>query len=108
MATLNSQTLTGAGIAPTFAAASAGGDKIQPGEGVYLHVKNGGASPIDVTIDAKQPCSLGFDHDNVVTVPAGGEREILVPEVPYKGSDGLADIAYSAVTTVTVGAFRTP
>ena len=108
MATLATQSITTAGITPTFAAAAGGGDKCLPGAGTYLHVKNGGGSPITVTLatPATVDGTLAVG-DRAVVVANAAEAKIAVPDTLYRDpADGLASITYSGVTTVTVGVFR--
>ena len=55
MALLTRQKITEAGLTPAYAAAGAGGDTIDNADGkTYLHVKNGGGSPMTVTITPQQ------------------------------------------------------
>jgi len=109
MATLATQTITRAGVAAAYTAAAGGGDKLTPDQYTFLHVKNGGGSSITVTIvtprDALPNVAVA---DVAVSVPNGGERMIgPFPAEHFAGlTDGLADITYSGVTSVTVGAFR--
>lgn len=106
MATLTKQTIAPTGIAPTFVAASAGGDKVTPGGDTIIHVKNGSGGSITVTVDSTRPCSFGFDHDLVVAVPAGQERMVgPLPADRYASpTDGLVAVTYSGVTSLTVAA----
>lgn len=94
-----------AGTDLTFAAASAGGDRIAPGPNVYLVVKNGSAASINVTLDAT---GVAFNSqaipDTVVAVPAGAEKLIPIVRAYASSVDGLAGITYSATATVTVAA----
>jgi hypothetical protein len=108
MATLATQPVSRAGIVPAYAAAAAGGDKFAPGKDTLLHVKNGSAAAITVTIVTPKTTSYGSEiADNEVAVAAGSER--LIGPFPYEHyadtDDGLGDITYSAVTSLTVGAF---
>lgn len=110
MANLVTQQITPAGLAPTYAAAAAGGDKIAPGPNVFLHVKNTGGSPATVTVD--DPNSVGpsgaaqYNPDLSVSVPATtGDRMIGPLGSRFQAStDGLVAITYSGVTGVTVAA----
>lgn len=108
MATLSVQQVVQSGLGPTYAAAAAGGDKVPPGENVWLHVKNTGGGAITVTVDSKTPSNYGTDADLSVSVPAtNGERLIgPVPAQRFAGTDGLADITYSGVTGLSIGAFK--
>lgn len=108
MATLTTQQIVQTGLNPTLAAASAGGDKVQPGDNVWIRVDNGGGGSINVTVDSVVPSNYGTDVNLVVAVPAGESR--LIGPLPagrfQSPTDGLAAITYSGVTTVTVGAFK--
>src|SRR4051812_43420173 len=103
MATLATQSITTAGITPTFAAAAGGGDKCLPGAGTYLHIKNGGGGSITVTLVTPATVDTLAVGDRAVAVGAGAEAKIAVPDTLYRDpADGLASITYSGVTTVTV------
>ena len=110
MATLSTQRITRAGLGPSYAAASGGGDKLAPSGNTFLHVKNGGGSPVTVTLvtpgNAAENVAIA---DLAVAVPNGGERMIG----PLPGSlfgnttdSGLCSITYSGVTSVTVAALE--
>lgn len=103
MAVLNVQTVSSAGVAPAFVAAEAGGDKFANYGRTCIIVKNGDASPTTVTVNSQKLCDQGFDHDLTVSVPAGGEKWIG-PLDPgrFNNAAGQVEIAYSAVTSVTV------
>lgn len=108
MATLNAQAVSIGGLNATYGNASAGGDKVVPGDRVFLHVKNGAASPITVTL-AANPTARGLTVTNpTVSVPASGDRFIgpLAADAFAAASDGLVAITYSSATTVTVAAIR--
>jgi hypothetical protein len=108
MATLTRQVIVRTGTGPTYAAAAVGGDKVPPGSNNFLHVKNGGGAPITVTVDATRPCDQGYDHDLVVSVPAGGDRMIgPLPADRFAGTDSLVAVTYSGVGSVTVAALST-
>jgi hypothetical protein len=108
MAVLAIQQVAQTGLAPVYSAAAAGGDSMETGERNYLHVKNGGGASITVTVNSQRTCDQGFDHDLTVVVPATtGERVIGPITDRFKDpTTGRALITYTAVTTVTVGAFR--
>lgn len=107
MATLSTQSIDLDGMEPTYAAASAGGDKMLPSEHAFLHVKNGSGSEITVTLVTPGTYEGLAVSDQTLAVPAGEERMIRVtPERYRNSSDGLASITYSDVTTVTVAALR--
>jgi hypothetical protein len=110
MATLTTQVINRAGLGPTFAAATGGGDAMAVGSGMILHVKNTGGSPVTVTLVV--PSSRTYEPNVAITsqtvsVPATtGDREIG-PVTATSFADpvtGLCTITYSAVTGVTVAA----
>lgn len=108
MATLNTQTIALAGLAPTYANAAGGGDKCQVGERNFLHVKNGAGTVLTVTLTATGSVRGQAVANLTVTVPASGERMIgpLPADLLASPADGLCAIGYSATTTVTVAALR--
>lgn len=86
----------------TYGAASAS-DTFANGGQERLHVKNGGGSPDTVTVNSVKNCDQGFDHDVVVSVPAGQDRWIG-PFDPGRFTDpatGLATVTHSFITSVT-------
>jgi hypothetical protein len=108
LATLSTQQITIGGTTPAYAAATAGGDEFSPDPRSFFHVKNGGGSSITVTITGVGSGPGGNPVANrVVSVPATSER-MIGPFDPagFTGADGLAAVAYSAVTTVTVACLR--
>ncbi|MCW7941694.1 hypothetical protein AAW14_06535 [Streptomyces hygroscopicus] len=108
MATLAPQSVPLAGLSPTYAAASAGGDAAVTGSGLVLHVKNGDAASHTVTL-----VTPGTEHglaiaDRAVTVAASGSQFIPLSDDYKDPSTGLASITYDAVTSVTVAVLRVP
>ena len=109
MSLLTVQTINANGLNPTYGAASAGGDKVPlNAANTFLHVKNGSASSVTVTITTQSNQVDGLTlPDRTVTIPASGERMIgPLTQARYGDINQQASVAYSAVTTVTVGAFR--
>jgi hypothetical protein len=105
MALLTVQQIVRTGLNPSYQAAAGGGDSIPNSAGrVFLHVKNGGGSSINVTLNSQTNCDQGFDHDEVVAVPNGGERIIGPFPARFQDSSGNVQVTYSAVTSVTVAA----
>ncbi len=106
MATLATQTHSLAGLVPTYAAAAGGGDRFTPGDNVYLEVVNGSGASITVTVDSKVNSNYGTDVNVAVAIAAGARAKIgPFPAQRFAASDGLGDITYSGVTTLTVGVF---
>ena len=107
MADLATQQIAQAGLGPAYAAADGDGDTVEAGDRIFLHVKNGGGGAITVTLENVTPSNYGQDVDLAVSVPAAGER-MIGPVSPQRfgATNGRANITYSGVGTVTVGAFR--
>jgi hypothetical protein len=109
MATLTVQEVTRLGVATTYAAAAGGGDSFAPSESTFIEVRNGGGGSINVTIAAPKQVLPDLEvTDPVVAVGAGVNKMIgPFPASQFAQSDdGLADITYSGVTSVTVAAIR--
>lgn len=105
---LNVQEVSLAGLGPTYSSATATeGDDFTNDGYTFLHVKNGGASPITVTITT--PAKVhGVDvADITVSVPASGERMIgPFPPILFNDSAGRVHTVCSATTSVTLAAIR--
>lgn len=108
MAILSTQVVALTGLAPTYGAAAGGGDKSECGERQFVHVKNGGGSPITVTLTTTAAVRGQTVGNVTVSVPASGERMIgpLTADLFAGASDGLCAVGYSGVTSVTVAALR--
>jgi len=108
MAALAHQDIGFAGTNITYTAASGGGDTTNPDDRVFLLVKNGGGSSINVTITVPGSTFEQVNPDVVVSVPNGGERFIgpLNEGLTAAETFTVVLIAYSGVTSVTVAAVR--
>lgn len=111
MAVLTAQSPVVAGVTFTAAAAAGGGDSFANTGTEFLYVKNGGGSPITVTIDSPGTCSFNVTanaaHDQAVTVAAGAERIIgPFPTVRFNDSSNIVSVGYSGVTSVTVAVLK--
>lgn len=103
---LTVQTITRSGTVVTLAAANAGGNTFANDGNTYLHVKNGSASPITVTIDFPGTVDDLVVTDRAVTVTNATEK-VIGPFPPgLYNTAGEVYVTYSAVTTITVGAFK--
>lgn len=117
MAALTIQPIVAAGLAPAYAAASAGGDTLQNDtqKNTFLHVKNASGSAINVTI-APYVASVNVAGVGAVTVPSivvtvpatTGDRMIGPFAQTYTDANGNVNVTYSAVTSVTVAAIKLP
>ena len=73
---LSKELFTDAGLAPTYVAPDAAGAMIDGDGRTVLHVKNGGAAPITVTVQTPEQ-RAGLDvAERQLPVPAGGDRFI--------------------------------
>lgn len=108
MAVRDPETVQITGTAPTYFAADVAGDKItNPGESTVLHVKNGSAGAITCTVVTPGTVAGLAVDDQVVSVPAGGERFIGPLTRPhFVNSDGQVDLTWSAVASVTFAAIK--
>lgn len=112
MATLSVQTLTVAGLAPTYASASGGGDKVRPGDHTFIHVKNDGGASVTVTIDdpnSVEPTAATAWNPDAAIVIAPATSKFIGPLVETRfrnSSDSLVHISYSGVSSVTIAAIR--
>jgi hypothetical protein len=111
MANLTTQTISRAGIGPTFAAAAGGGDTFTPDVDTFIEVKNAAGSPITVTVVTPRtdPESGQAIADVSVSVPATTGDRMIGPFPAHSfadPTDGLADITYSSATSVTVAVFK--
>jgi hypothetical protein len=106
LAELTRQTISRAGLDPTYATAAGGGDTVRVGPNLFLHVKNGDASPHTVTVVTPNTYEGLAVADLAVTVPATDERMIGPIGDVFRGANGLASITYDGVTSVTIAALR--
>lgn len=103
MATLSVQSVTTAGLEATYATAAGGGDEFSNDGDTIVHVKNGSGGDITVTIASQIACNQGSTHNTAVVVTAGEERFIgPFPVDRYNDSDGMVQLTYSGVTSLTL------
>lgn len=108
MATLTTQVVALAGLAPVYSAAAAG-SKIVCGERTFFHVKNTAGSTMTVTIGSTAKVRGQAAADVVITVPATtGDMMIgpIVSDLFAGATDGLAAVTYSSTTSVTAAVIR--
>ena len=107
MATLTTQEVDLDGVEVTFASAAGGGDSFTPSSRTFLWLKNASGGDITVTVDTPGTV-IGLAVANSVTTVQAGEDRLIGP-FPYEHfaqTDGLADITYSGVTTLTVAVLK--
>ena len=107
MALLAAQTITKAGLAPSYGAVTAS-DTITADDRLFLHVKNAGGSPDTVTlVDAGTTPGGSAATNPTVSVPATtGDRMIYIPQSFVNPSTGLVTITHSFTTSVTCALVR--
>lgn len=116
MATLTVQEIDlTSGVAPTYAAASAGGDEYANEGRTYAHLKNASGGAITVTVTPVPSVIDNSQFGRIVpaartfTVAAGGERIIpFLAQGAYNNSNSRVALTYSGVTSLTVAAIRAP
>lgn len=110
MAALATQQIAPAGIAPSYASAAGGGDTFVPDKDTFLHVKNGGGSPITVTVAVPGTERYGVATADLAVSVTNGQERMIGPFPADAFADpalsGSAAITYSGVTSVTIGVFR--
>jgi hypothetical protein len=106
---LTPQIPTDAGITLSFTAANVDGHWVLPGDLVY--VKNGGASPINVTLPTPVTVDGKAVADTVIAVANASEK--IIGDIDgdvygvLSGADaGRVYVDFSAVTSVTVACIR--
>lgn len=106
------QAAVAAGTAVTFEAANVDGNSFTAARGRALHVKNGSASPITVTVPTPASVDGLAVADRAVAVAAGAHTVIGLGAATaagiYAQTDGSVYVDYSAVTTVTVAVIDQP
>lgn len=115
MAALSIQSIVETGIVPSFTAAAGGGDTFVNDGNVYLHVKNGGGGSITVGITAQKTSATVPGRGTLTkangggAVAAGAEKLFgPFPPTSFNNASGQCAVTYTAVTSVTVGAFKLP
>ena len=110
MATLTPQVITQAGVTPSYAACTGGGDAAACGPDTFVHVKNGSGGSLTVTLAIPAGVSSFANvayTSTAVAIGAGTERMIgpLLPQLYQDPVTGLCTITYSGVTSLTIGLF---
>lgn len=106
MALLTQQKIDADGVEPIYTAAEGGGDTCVPGEGSFLHYKNGSGGALTVTLVTPGTVAGLAVEDRAIAIPAGDETMFLVGDEYRNPTTGLASITYSGVTTLTVASLR--
>lgn len=109
MATLTVQTLSIAGVTPTFGPVAASDVFANDGRTV-IEVKNANAGADTVAIDSIVACNQGGDHDGGSVVAATTGDKIFGPFDPtrFNNSNGQVTITHSVTSSVTCAVYRLP
>lgn len=113
MAAMSIQTIVDTGLAPSLSAV-ANGDTVADDGGArtYVEVANGSGSSINVTVPSQQanvvvPGAGQLSIADIVIAVAAGARKLIGPFTrAYINTSGNVTLNYSAVTSVTAGAFK--
>lgn len=106
--TIAPQTPPAVGLVPAYAAADAvNGMQFLNSGRTILHIKNGGAAAINVTIATPGVVDGLALPDQVMAVGIGAERMVsLRNETVYRQADGYTYVDFSAAASVTVAVFE--
>lgn len=122
MAQLTVQKITNASAlnaSGALTAAAGGGDSFPNTGKEFYAIKNAGGAPITLTAKASagpnnQPCNYGIAgtpaHDKTFSITNDSNIYVVgpFPTIPFNDGSGLLQLAYSAVTSVTVIPFSLP
>jgi hypothetical protein len=101
------QQLVNTGLAATYEAANVDGNFFTNNGKSCMHIKNGSAVSITATLTSQKADNFGITHNEVVTVPATSEVVInYMSKKRFNDTNGYVQVAYSAITTVTVAVLR--
>jgi len=108
LTTLAVQQIVRTGLSQALAAANADGSYVPNDGRTFLRVKNADASPITVTIETPGTVDGLAIGDLAVVIPATTGDKLIGPFPPdtYNQPDGTIKATFSAVASVTIGAFR--
>jgi hypothetical protein len=109
MAVISVQTVSLTGLSASYTAAATAGDEFANDGRTFIYVMNADSAATTVTVASVTNCSYGFDHDAVVSVPAGSEIHIgPFNRSRFNAADGNVDVTYSSVASLTLAAISVP
>lgn len=117
MATLTVQSISQSGLAPSLSAAASGGDEFVAADDqrYFVEIDNADGSSHTLTIAAQrttaQQAGVGeVSVSDISVAVAAGTRRFVGPitSAYIRSNDGVVEMTYDAVTSVTVGAFKLP
>ena len=95
------------GLTVSYTSADAGGDTATNTGRDFIHILNGDASPMTVTIDSQLDCDQGVDHNFAVVVAATSEQMIgPFPKPRFNNASDKITITYSSVTSLTLAMLK--
>ena len=108
MATLTVQQISKTGLVHALTAAAGVGDAFaNDGQRTFFHVKNADATPTTVTFVTQKAVDGLAVADLAVAVTNGTEQLVgPFPAEVYNDANGLVQVTYSKVTSLTVNPFR--
>ena len=112
MADLTTQNITESGLDATYATADAAGDTItnDTTERTFVHVKNGSASEMTVTVTpevtTKEVSGFGELTKSGISVAIGASGEQFIGPFPYEAYGSAPTINYSDESSVTIAAIK--
>jgi len=103
MATIAAQAMTRTGLEETYSSAAGGGDDFINYGNQFLHIKNGSAGDITVTIVTPGTVD-GLAISNRAVIVSAGEDRFIGPFPPayYNDSSGKVALTYSGVTSLSL------
>lgn len=101
---LTVQAIAITGVEVTLGAADTNGNFFTNNGKTFLVVNNASGNSIDVMIASPTPCNQGATHNITVAVAAGKTKYIGPFDYWRFSPNGVVNITYSAVTSVTVAA----
>jgi len=112
MATIATQTIDEDGLDATYSAVAAGGDDFANDGRTFLHIKNGDASPMTVTVAAAvsttEKPGFGTLDKADASVIVGATDEAFLGPFPSSAFGPTPGIAYTTDTSVTIAVLRLP
>jgi len=97
---------SGNSSAPSYAAATGGGDTFVPDLDTFVHIKNGSGGSITVTFVTPAVTQGLAIQDPAIVIAAGTEAMVgPFPAALFANSSGVCSITYSGVTSLTIGVF---
>lgn len=106
---ITAQPVGSAGLDPVYEAANVDGNSFRLSSGTALHVKNGSAGVVNVTIPTPMTVDGLAVAERSIAVPAGDDRMVALGSTKaYVQPGGVAHVNYDVVASVTVAVLTVP